>query len=210
MDLVYILPPVQPIITARQAPGPVHHLDSISLRYGFHWTEDAEVPLPALLEECHQRLLGSLLIRYVEISICRVLTVKRTSPFRRRYPLVFGTWKFVSNKENPFIPHLSGGPIAFRTRAASHQFDYECRFRYGKAVASLRLPEEIQRRYTGETNRSHLCRAEGEQKLQDSHTADGMDELTPIAPREAIQRSLELLFIDQIRPRVIKASHVVL
>jgi hypothetical protein len=52
-----------------------------------------------------------------------------------------------------------------------------------------------------------LCRAEGKQKLKDSPTADGMDELTPIAPREAIQRSLELLFMDQIRPRVIKASH---
>lgn len=37
-----------------------------------------------------------------------------------------------------------------------------------------------------------------------------MDESTPIAPREAVQRSLELLFMNQIRPRVIKASHVLL
>jgi len=34
-----------------------------------------------------------------------------------------------------------------------------------------------------------------------------MDDSTPVASREAVQRSLELLFIDQIRPRVIKASH---
>ena len=104
VDLVYILLPVQPIISAKQSPGSVHYLDSISLRYGFHRTEDAEVPLPALLEGCHQRLLGSLLIRCVGISTYRVLTAKRTSPSRRRYPLVFGTWKFVGNREISVIP----------------------------------------------------------------------------------------------------------
>jgi hypothetical protein len=53
-----------------------------------------------------------------------------------------------------------------------------------------------------------LCRAKGKQKLKDSLTVDGMEESTPISPREAIQQSLELLFMSQIRPRVIKASHV--
>ena len=104
LDILYTLVAVQPIISARQTPGPALYLESVSLRYGFQRTESAEIPLSELLEECHQRLLGSILIRCVESSNHRVFIVQTTSPSRRRYPLVFGTWKSVSNRGSSSIP----------------------------------------------------------------------------------------------------------
>jgi len=143
---------VQPTITAKQTQGPALHLESVSLRYKFQETEDAEIPLSTLLEECHQRLLGSFLIR--------------------RYPLVFGTWKFRFAQEQLAISSITNATLGMAKRS---------------------LHSDLQSNFKGYV-----------QKLKNNLTVAGMDESTHSTPHEAIQRSLELLFVHQIRPRIVK------